>query len=87
MGGAAEEVVELAVAAAGGVLSPEGVQGGGGKVTGWHGCTGGKEVVDACAVGPPAAAVAVKAAARVGGSRVKRRWIHGRAWLRSVGRP
>ena len=31
MGGAAEEVVELAVAAAGGLPSPEGIQGGGGK--------------------------------------------------------
>ena len=51
MGGAAEEVVELVVAAAGGVPSPESVQGGGGKVTGWRGCAGGEEVVDACAVG------------------------------------
>ena len=51
MGGAAEEVVELAVAAAGRVPSPEGVQGSGSKVMGWCGCAGGKEVVDACAVG------------------------------------
>ena len=51
MGGAAEKVVELAVAAARGVLLPEGVQSGGSKVTGWHGCAGGEEVVDACAVG------------------------------------
>ena len=60
MGGAAKEVVELAVAAAAGVPSPEGVQGGGGKVMGWRGCAGGEEMVDACAVGPHAVAVAVK---------------------------
>ena len=51
MRGAAEELIELSLAAAGGVPLPEGIQGGGSKVTGWRGCAGSEEVADACAVG------------------------------------